>query len=115
MALSDTATILAVLDAQGLRTGADLSEGGLKRFVADYEVYMRSIDYEDGNPDKLPQAATMAWPDGSSGVWTRTAQDAAWGVVTAFTVTHTLSQQIATVTLATNLQEIQSIEVADIP
>ena len=115
MAISDTATILATLNQQGLRTGADLSEEGFRRMLADYEHYMRAIVYDNDDPDQLEASATMAWPDGSAGVWTRTDQNDEWGVVTAFTVTHALSEQIATVTLHATLQHIESITINDLP
>lgn len=108
MPLSDTATILAVLNAQGLGAGANLSDAGFERLIADYRHYMRDVQRDDLG---LPISATMDWPDDSAGEWSPSETNKEWGVVTAFTITHTLSSKIATVTLAANLLDIATIDI----
>lgn len=41
--------------------------------------------------DNVPSSANVVWPDGSAGVWTRTAKNATWLTVDAYTVTHAAS------------------------
>lgn len=38
--------------------------------------------------DNVPETATVAWPDGSAGTWTRTSKNATHLTVDAYTVTH---------------------------
>lgn len=73
--------------------GADATATVLKAWV-ESGAYQMTIITPDS--DKVISSATVKWPDGSSGTFTRTSKNATWVAVDAYTITHVDSGQIVT-------------------
>jgi len=56
-----------------------------------YEVTAATVD-----SDGVISSGTVKWPDGSAGTFTRTAKNATWLAVDAFTISHTTSGKTVT-------------------
>lgn len=76
----------AVMYAAG--GGATVSPAVLKQWTEGLCYEMTAIT-RDG--DGTVSAATVKWPDGSAGTFTRTSKNATWLAVDAYTITHTVS------------------------
>lgn len=57
-------------------------------WAASNAYQMLVIEYDNTN---VITSATIKWPDGSGGTYTRTAKNAEWNMVDAYIVTHTVS------------------------
>lgn len=55
-----------------------------------------SVTSATRDSDGVITTATVSWPDGSAGTFTRTAKNAIWLVIDAYTVTHSASGKTVT-------------------
>lgn len=86
---------LAAIDAAvgKLGGGAGATAEVLKGW-AEGELYETTAVTWDS--DGVVSSATVKWPDGSAGTFTRTSKNATWLAIDAYTITHALSGQTVT-------------------
>lgn len=82
---------IEVMDA--VRTGSDISDAMLIAWT-ESESYQGTSVTRDA--DGLPTSATIVWPDGSAGVFTRVSKNSTWLAVNEYTITHTDSGKTVT-------------------
>lgn len=91
-------TPLGVLDAAIGNQG-----GGANATAAVLKAWAEGGDYEltsvTRDSDGIISSATVKWPDGSAGTFTRTTKNSTWLAIDAYTISHTASGK--TVTQAT--------------
>lgn len=68
-----------------------IESGSLKGWVT--SLAYTSVTYDS---DNVISSAAVKWPDGSAGTFTRTAKNAIWLVIDAYTVTHSASGKTVT-------------------
>lgn len=73
--------------------GAGATAQLLKDWVESEAYELTSITVDS---DEVVTTATVKWPDGSAGTFTRTTKDATWLAVNAYTVSHTTSSKTVT-------------------
>lgn len=78
---------------EGLAGGANVFDETLKGWAeaGAFEVTAVTLD-----ADQVPTTATVKWPDGSAGTFTRTTKNTTWLAVDAYTVSHTDSGKTVT-------------------
>lgn len=83
------------LDARvdALEGGAEVSDEVLKAWT-EGECYQMTLITWDS--DNVISGASVVWPDGSAGTFTRTTKNSTWLAVDAYTITHTDSGQTVT-------------------
>lgn len=78
--------------------GADATATVLKAWTEGSAYEMTSITYDS---DGVVSSATVKWPDGSAGTFTRTTKNSTWLAVDAYTISHTDSGLTVTQTAVT--------------
>lgn len=86
-------TQVAIMDLIGPADAPLSTPGRLVAMVAGEEYQLTAINYD---ADGVVTTATVLWPDGSAGVFTRTLKNQTFLVVDAFTITHANSGQTVT-------------------
>lgn len=75
--------------------GASIIDEALVGWVAGNNYELTAITYDATYPTVI-STATVAWPDGSAGVFTTTTINTTWHSIDAYTITHTLSGKTIT-------------------
>jgi hypothetical protein len=91
----DTALTAEINARQG---GAAVEDQVLKQWTEAEAYEMTSITCD---ADGIILSATVKWPDGSGGTFTRTTKNATWLAIDAYTITHTASSSTITQTTVT--------------
>ena len=77
----------------GASAGAAATAALLKAWTSGESYELTSITRDS---DEVPTTATVKWPDGSAGTFTRTTKNTTWLAIDAFTISHTLSGKTVT-------------------
>jgi hypothetical protein len=78
--------------------GASVTDQTLTEWTEGEDYEMTSVIWDS---DFVVSSATVKWPDGSAGTFTRTTKNATWLAIDAYTITHTDSGKTVTQTAVT--------------
>lgn len=88
------ADLIDSLAQPGEATGGSAATPQLLKDWTEGEAYeLTAVTYDS---DNVVSSATVKWPDGSAGTFTRTTKNSTWLAIDAYTITHVASLQTVT-------------------